>query len=157
MEDLTIRIATPRDRAAIESLAARLADFDLPAWRTPGEIAEADARAMMASIRAGSPDDEVLIAQRNSEPVGCLHMQTTTDFFGRRHAHISVIATSASAEGTGVGRALMSVAESWTRRRGLSFLTLNVFAGNARARRFYERAGFEPETLRYAKVVKSEG
>jgi GNAT superfamily N-acetyltransferase len=76
-----------------------------------------------------------------------------TDFFGRRHAHISVLAVTEPAEGTGVGRALIAYAEGWTRDRGLPLLTLNVFAGNARARRLYEHTGFIPETLRYAKPV----
>jgi Acetyltransferase (GNAT) family len=59
---------------------------------------------MMNAVRAGSPDTEVLIAERGGTVVGCLHMVTPTDFFGRRHAHITVIATSEAAEGTGVGR-----------------------------------------------------
>jgi ribosomal protein S18 acetylase RimI-like enzyme len=82
-----------------------------------------------------------------------LHMLTTTDFFGRAHAHISVIATSESAQGTGVGRALMAHAEAWARARGMALLTLNVFDGNTRARRLYERAGFAPETVKYAKQL----
>jgi GNAT superfamily N-acetyltransferase len=47
----------------------------------------------------------------------------------------------------------MERAEEWARRRGLPFLTLNVFAANARARALYERAGFRPEVLRYAKPI----
>jgi RimJ/RimL family protein N-acetyltransferase len=35
----------------------------------------------------------------------------------------------------------------------MSLLTLNVFDGNTRARRFYESAGFAPETLKYAKEL----
>ena len=38
--------------------------------------------------------------------------------------------------------------------RGVSLLTLNVFAGNARARRVYERAGFVSELLRYTKPLQ---
>jgi GNAT superfamily N-acetyltransferase len=64
-----------------------------------------------------------------------------------------VIATAESAEGTGVGTALLKYAEEWSRARGMTFLTLNVFDANARARRFYERAGFAPETLKYAKEI----
>jgi RimJ/RimL family protein N-acetyltransferase len=32
-------------------------------------------------------------------------------------------------------------------------LTLNVFDANARARRFYERAGFTPEVVKYVKPL----
>ena len=66
----------------------------------------------------------------------------------------SVIAVSEAAEGTGVGRALMERAEQWSRQRGLAFLTLNVFAANARALRLYEQAGFIAEALRYAKPLR---
>jgi ribosomal protein S18 acetylase RimI-like enzyme len=155
-EDLTIRPAREPDGPALSALAARLTAFDLPPWRTATEIAQADAGAMIGAVRAGLPDDEVLIAERHGVPVGCLHMQTPTDFFGRRHAHISVIATTKAAEGTGVGRALMAYAEAWTRRRGLTLLTLNVFDANRRARRFYERAGFSAEVIKYAKALPGD-
>lgn len=44
--------------------------------------------------------------------------------------------------GTGVGRALMSEAEALLRAGGHGAAVLWVFRGNARARRFYERAGW---------------
>jgi len=65
-----------------------------------------------------------------------------------------VLSTTVEAEGTGVARALMDFAGHWTTARGLSLMTLNVFAGNERARRFYDRVGFEVEMLKYAKRVK---
>lgn len=151
--DLTLRAATSADRELLLRLAGRLAGFDVPHWRTADEIASADARAMFAAIDAGRSGDEVLVAERGGAQVGCLHMIEATDFFGRRHAHLSVIAVDETAEGTGVGSALMSLAEDWARRRRLTLLTLNVFDANIRARRLYERAGFAVETLRYAKVL----
>jgi GNAT superfamily N-acetyltransferase len=150
---LVIRAATSNDEPTLVAIAGRLAGFELPSWRTADEIAGADSRAMIASIAAARADDEVLIAERGGAPVGCLHLLVATDFFGRRHAHISVVATTAAAEGTGVGQALLAYAEHWARARGLSLLTLNVFAGNARARRVYDRAGFTAEILKYAKPL----
>src|SRR5687767_12835222 len=145
MADLTLRPATRSDESLLHVFALRLTHFPLPPWRTPADIADADAGAMLKAVEAGSRDEEVVIAERRGEPVGCLHILLSTDFFGRRHAHLSVLATTERAEGTGVARALMAHAEGWTRRRGLTLLTLNVFAQNARARRFYELAGFAPE------------
>ena len=92
-------------------------------------------------------------AERAGVAVGCLHILTTTDFFGTRHAHVSVVATTAAAEGSGVGRALIEHAEDWARRRGHALITLNVFAANDRARRFYERAGFTAEMVKYVKAL----
>jgi ribosomal protein S18 acetylase RimI-like enzyme len=150
---ILIRPATSSDRDALKQLARRLADFELPPWRTAHEIADADARAMIAAVAASRNDDEVFIAERSGREVGCLHILATTDFFGRRHAHLSVIATSVDAAGSGVGRALMDFAEAWSRERGLTMLTLNVFANNTGARRFYEKSGMEPEVLKYVKEL----
>ena len=152
-EPILIRPATLDDEAILLELARRLTAFDLPVWRRPEDIAKADAREMTAAVRARSPDSEVLIAERSGRPVGCLHMLATRDFFGTAHAHISVIATTAGAEGSGVGRVLLERAEAWARQRGHTLLTLNVFAANERARRFYERAGWSAEMLKYAKAI----
>jgi ribosomal protein S18 acetylase RimI-like enzyme len=154
MSDLLhIRPASTADEAVIRELAARLGAFPLPAWRTPGEIADADTAAMLQAIAAGAGGNEVFVAERAAAIVGVLHMMVVTDFYGRAHAHISVLAVSRAAEGSGVGRALIAHGEDWTRRRGLSLLTLNVFSTNSRARRLYEHTGFIPETLKYAKTV----
>jgi GNAT superfamily N-acetyltransferase len=150
---ISIRPASSADQAILTSLAWRLAEFELPPWRTAEEIARADGRAMSAAVAAANPDDAVFIAERAGEPVGCLHMLLATDFFGRRHAHISVIAATAAAQRSGVGRALLAHAEDWARAHGMELLTLNVFAGNTRARRVYERAGFGAEALKYTKPL----
>jgi GNAT superfamily N-acetyltransferase len=154
MTDLTIRPATSADARLLTGLAERLASFSLPPWRTPDSIANADAGAMMEAIEAGSDDNQVVIAERDGVPVGCLHILVIKDFFGVSHGHISVLATTADAEGTGVGRTLIAYAEQWTTRHGLSLMTLNVFAGNERARRFYDRTGFEVEMMKYAKRLE---
>ena len=65
-----------------------------------------------------------------------------------------MIAVTETAEGRGVGALLLQAAEAWTRTQGYSTLTLNVFDGNARARRVYERAGFRVEALKYVKVLE---
>ena len=151
-----IRRATPGDEAALLAMAERMADFAVPHWRAAREIIDADGRDVVRAVTSGEPDHDVFIAEIDGTPAGCLYVHPAQDFFGRRHAHISVIATTAAAEGTGVGRALMAHAEAWARERGLSLLTLNVFAANARARHFYERAGFDVEMVKYAKEVKAE-
>jgi len=82
MTDLTLRRATAADDQVLAVLAARLSAFELPAWRAPHEIGDADSRAMIAAAASGNPDDEVLIAERGGEVVGCLHVMAVTDFFG---------------------------------------------------------------------------
>ena len=153
MATLAFRPATPGDVPSLMDLASRMAAFELPPWRTAEEVVAADGQAMTGAVMAADPGSEVFIAERDGVTAGCLHMMVAADFFGRHHAHISVIATTADAEGSGVGRARMAFADDWARGRGLPLITLNVFAGNARARRLYERAGFDVELLKYAKRV----
>jgi ribosomal protein S18 acetylase RimI-like enzyme len=148
-----IRRATADDEPALLAMADRMAGFALPRWRNAREIIEADGRDVVRAAGDGEPDHDVFVAEVDGSPAGCLYVHPAQDFFGRRHAHISVIATTNAAEGTGVGRLLLAHAEGWARERGLSLLTLNVFAANTRARRFYERAGFELEMVKYAKEV----
>ena len=64
-----------------------------------------------------------------------------------------MIAVTEAAQGTGAGAALLAAAEQWARGRGYTTLTLNVFAGNERARAFYEKHGFDVETVRYTKAL----
>jgi len=150
-DPLTIRKAVDSDERHLIDLSARMANFALPPWRTAAEITSADGRAMIDALRAAHRDSEVFIAEREEVVAGCLHVVVASDFFGRRHAHVSVIATTLAAEGTGVGRALMDFADEWARARQLPFITLNVFATNSRARRLYERCGYGVELLNYAK------
>jgi GNAT superfamily N-acetyltransferase len=152
-DDVRMRRAAPEDEPDLRALAERLTAFDLPAWRKSEDIAVADGRAMMEAVRAGDPDNEVWMAERDGRVAGCLHVLGAIDFFGQRHGHISVIATTAAAEGSGVGAALLDYAEKWARQRGFTLMTLNVFAANARARRFYDRGGWVPEMLKYVKPL----
>ena len=57
------------------------------------------------------------------------------------------------AQGAGVGRALMAAAEAWAAARGDTFITLNVFDANRRARAVYHRLGYVPETIHYRKSL----
>lgn len=152
-DELRMRLAVPADEMAVRSLADRLTAFELPPWRRPEQISTADAREMLEAIASSGEDNEVWIAERSGRIVGCVHVLATLDFFGHLHAHISVIATTADAEGTGAGAALLAHAENWARRRGFTLMTLNVFASNDRARRFYEKAGWVPEMLKYVKPL----
>jgi ribosomal protein S18 acetylase RimI-like enzyme len=54
-------------------------------------------------------------------------------------------------EGRGIGQALLAAAEVWARDRGLTYMTLETGARNARAREFYRLAGYEEEDVRLTK------
>ena len=83
-------------------------------------------------------------------------MHSAVDYFTHEtHSHVSDLAITREAEGRGVGRALMTAAESWASSRGHRLLTLNVFDANHRARRLYDRLGYTPDTTKLVKVLRS--
>jgi GNAT superfamily N-acetyltransferase len=151
--DVRIRPANRSDEAFVHRTTGRLAAFGPPAWRTPDEIVEAERRTLRAFF-IESPTDTALLIAESDTPLGFVYLETQVDYFtGEPHGHVGIIAVDDVAEGRGIGKALLEAAGSWARTRGFRRLTLNVFAGNERARRLYEHAGFEPETLRYVRAV----
>ena len=153
---LTIRPARHDDEAFLVELLPRLADFPLPAWRTAAEIAKADQQLLHDALTGALPHSAILVAEWHpgGARAGYVFATTKHDYFTRTaHAHVEVLAVEAGAERRGVARALMDAIEQWSKRRGYSSVTLNVFDRNTRARAFYDGLGYEPETIHYRKAL----
>lgn len=151
---ITIRPSLPGDREFVLAVAARLAAFPLPSWRTSEEVVGGERRTLEGYFASPSGEAALLIAEAAGTPLGFVFLETVHDYFdGERHGHVGILAVAAESEGVGAGRALMAAAERWARERGFARLTLNVFERNRRARALYERLGYEPETLRYVKQL----
>ena len=150
MSNVTIRAAGPDDRAFVLDLAERLVSFDVPHWREKPELVEGDRRALAQWFDARKNDEALFIAELDGAPAGCAFLVTLVDYFNERpHAHLSVLAVTASAEGKGVGSALLDHAVSWAKSRKSDRLTLSALVTNNRARALYERKGFAGEYVRY--------
>jgi ribosomal-protein-alanine acetyltransferase len=82
---------------------------------------------------------DVLIAERDGAIAGAAVV-----FFHASHriARLYSIAVSPEARGAGVGESLLAAAERHAKKRGRERLRLEVRAGNAAARRLYERRGY---------------
>lgn len=147
---MTIRPARADDRELVLAMADRLVSFEVPAFRTKAELAEGDRRALATWFDNPKPDEAMLVAEVDGQPAGCAYLVTLVDYFNERpHAHLSVLAVAADAEGKGVGSALLDRSEAWARERGSDRLTLSALVTNARARGLYERRGFSGEYIRY--------
>lgn len=153
MMPLRLRPAIATDEDFLLELAKRLADFERPAWRTAEEIAAVEDAPIRAALAEPSDETAILVAEDSTgERVGYLMMVTQKDFFtGRPNPHLSILAVAPGQDGRGVGSFLLEAAEDWARRRGSGFLTLTVFCANERARRLYDRNGWQPEVMRYRK------
>ena len=94
----------------------------------------------------------MFIAEEDGAPVGWAfaheeHGQLFIKEPERRHGFLAELFVVPAVRGKGVGRALMTACEGWSRARGHKLLTVGVLAGNSRAVRAYEGAGFSPYTL----------
>lgn len=151
---ILLRPARPDDEPVLLELTRRLALFQPPAWRTREEIIRADHPILVGALRHPSPDSSIIVAEVAGDVAGYVFSTTKQDYFtGADHAHIEVLTVAESAEGKGVGRALLQGAEAWARGRGYPHITLNVFAVNERARAIYERSGYGEETVHYLKPL----
>jgi GNAT superfamily N-acetyltransferase len=150
-----IRPATLADQEPVLAMARRLADFELPPWRTEAEVVAAETRALAAAFEQGRNADDLFVAvDPDGGVLGFVFLERPVDYFTREpHGHVSMLAVARAAEGKGVAAALMRRAEEWARANGFARLTLNVFDGNARARALYERLGYRPDTVRYLKPL----
>jgi GNAT superfamily N-acetyltransferase len=151
---IRIRDADADDTSFVLLTAKRLTAFDLPRWRAAGDIWSAESRTLRQWFDNPSTGT-LLVAERGGARIGFVFLERHIDYFTQEeHGHVSILAVTETAEGTGAGRALLDAAECWARSRGYGCLTLNVFEGNHRARAVYARLGFAPETLRYVKELR---
>jgi GNAT superfamily N-acetyltransferase len=151
---LLLRAARPDDEATLLELTRRLALFQPPAWRTREEIVLADHPILVGALRHPAEDTSIVVAELGGTIAGFVFSTTKQDYFtGHDHGHIEVLTVAESAEGKGVGRALLQAAEAWAKGRGYPHITLNVFAVNKRARAIYEHSGYGQETVHYLKPL----
>lgn len=135
----------------------RLRAFGAPPLRPARAMDSAERQALERALASPAPDTLLVVAELDAiGAAGVAYAVSATDYFtGERHGHLSILAVIAAAEGQGVGRALLAATEAWALAQGYRFLTLNVFAGNRRARAVYERAGYAPDTIRYLKELET--
>jgi ribosomal protein S18 acetylase RimI-like enzyme len=153
VSDLHIRRARRDDEAFILALAPRFADVR-PLWRSEREVVDGTERALRtALLDAADGDHAIFIAEdTRGERLGFVFVDMDDDFFtGESHAHISEIAVAR--DGAGVGRALITAAETWAHEQGSRYVSLHVTARNERARALYERLGYELEHRRLTKLL----
>lgn len=153
--EFSIRPADARDREFILDLVPRLRAFGPPPLRPASALDEAERATLERALQALAPDATLIVAELPD--LGCsgfAYAESLTDYFTReRHGHLNILAVAKTAEGRGVGQALLAAVETWSRAQGHRFLTLNVFADNRRARALYERAGYAVDIVRYVKAL----
>lgn len=150
-----VRDGTAADRDFVIHTAQRFAAFGPPPWRSAEEVVAGEARYLAEFFGGRVKGPLLLIATDEADArVGFALLEPAVDYFtGQPHAHLGMVAVTEAAEGSGAAAALLRAAEKRARAQGFARLTLNVFEGNARARRLYEREGFAVEIVRYVKAL----
>lgn len=83
-----------------------------------------------------------------------MHAEASTDLVTLEPcAYVTVLAVTKAAEGQGMAARLIEAAEEWAREQGFRLICLDVFANNRRARAFYERQGYQEDSLRLTKPL----
>ena len=155
MNDFRVRPGRPDDAEAVLALMPRLADFDVPSRRNPEHLWKDDA-ALFRQWVAGEVECIVHVADdADGNVLGFSMVRLRPELLSHEpSAHLEAIALDEQAEGKGVAKALLGAAEKEAAARGALTMTLHVFANNARARGFYERAGYDGELMRYIKTLQ---
>jgi GNAT superfamily N-acetyltransferase len=152
---ITVRPATAADRTFVLGLVPRLRAFGPSGLRSPEALDSAERRTLEKAFDALPDKTALLIGEHPAEgALGVAYVETGTDYFTKEaHGHLAILAVAESGEGRGVAPALLEAVERWATDQGYRFVTLNVFAGNARARAAYDKAGYEPDIIRYLKKL----
>jgi GNAT superfamily N-acetyltransferase len=149
----------PLIRAATVLDAARIAEVHVRSWQAayrghmPQDYLDGldpVDRLPRWRQRLSDPDpagNEVLVADRPDGVCGFSSFGPTRDEDAEpgQVAEVRAIYLMPGVTGTGVGRLLMTASVERLGDRGYRDVTLWVLAANARARRFYELAGFRPD------------
>ncbi len=141
---ITVRRATIQDAAAWSRILGDPAVY--PGTLQLPHPSEERWAKQLADIQQPGKADLLLVAERGGEVVGSAGLHPVGPSLRRRHAMMLGINVLSTAQGQGIGTALMQAlcdyADRWAQ---VLRLELTVFADNDRAIALYRRFGFEVE------------
>lgn len=153
-ESITIRAFRDEDQSFFRGIVARLRPDATASPRGRAELDRFFQRLGDGTLDQPTDTESFVAVAAAGEPLGVLMLRPDRDHFtGHGRAYVEILVVAAEAEGQGAGAALMRHAEEWARARGLREVALDVFAGNERARAFYERVGYQVDHLRMVKPL----
>ena len=140
----TIRRATIADAAAIAALTRALGY-------------PSDAAAMRRRLQRieGDPSRITLVAEVDRASVGYVGVWLGYGYESDEpHARIMALVVAPEHRRSGIGRALLTSAEAWSRSQGARLVLLNSGDHRADAHGFYERMGYASTGRRYVKALQ---
>jgi ribosomal protein S18 acetylase RimI-like enzyme len=142
--DPTALIRTAR-RGDVPAIVRLLADDVLGAQRERVEDPVAQEYLRAFDDMAAQPGNDLLVAVKNDEVVGCLQLTIIAGLSrtGLRRAQLEGVRVSARYRGEQIGERLVLDAIARARAAGCGLVQLTTDARRTDAHRFYERLGFE--------------
>lgn len=141
-----LRHPVAEDAEAMIEAFTRVAAEDVFIARTPEDVRSVDEqRRFIASLGPDSGTTVLALVDGALAGFGGVHRPALRKL---RHTASVGILLVPEHRGAGIGRLIMQALEAWARDVGVQKLDLGVFALNARARRLYERLGYEVEGVR---------
>ena len=143
------------DRPFIEKLNARLIEVIKAPTHTEYQVRSFQQGFTASSWNADIANNATFLAiSGQGEPIGYVNVREGNDeIAGGKCGYIALLAVIPEAEGQGVAQSLVSEAENWARQMGFTRVALDVFASNERGLRFYDKMGFDHETIRVIKSI----
>jgi ribosomal protein S18 acetylase RimI-like enzyme len=138
-----VRVESVADPASIASSSHRILS-DLVAGGAALGWVEPPSYEEIAALLAGlvEPEAALRVAYQADRVVGLGYWRRYARPTHRPHANLERIAVESTAQGAGVGRAIVVSLIEAADRVGVEVLTLDVRADNASARHLYEALGF---------------
>jgi GNAT superfamily N-acetyltransferase len=150
---IQVRPYIPADREFVLSLAPRLM-IGMATWRDPAAWLKTVQDWITGSIEQHGQNSMVFIAEdEQGERLGFATVSHDSHFTGEPQAYVGELATSETAEGLGVGKALAQACEQWAREQGYRILSLATGAANERALGFYRHLGYLDEDVKLIKLL----
>jgi RimJ/RimL family protein N-acetyltransferase len=145
---ITIRPATIDDGPAYRRLRERIDGESDTRGADPGEryVSDEAAQAFLRSVLA-EPNSRLFLAEERGDTVGFL-LAVAGKWRRARHALSIDVGILASNCGRGLGERFFIELEDWAKAQGIRRIELFVRESNQRARRLYEKRGFEIEGVR---------
>ncbi len=154
MSSWNVRPYRPEDAAFRAGIAQRLHPGQTVSPRDPRLVADFLDRFGRGEIAAPTGAAMFIAVDEKNAPVGMLVLHAEQDYFTKHpRAYVDFLVVAETAEGKGVGRALIDHADDWARAHECIEVCLGVFANNENAIAFYQRNGFQEDTKRMAKAI----
>lgn len=152
----TIRSATPGDEQALAKLLPLLADFSIPNNRDPKDLWHGDYALLKKSLAGKAGNTSILLATDATDNAIAMAMVTLKPdiLSGAPGAHLEALAVHPDHTRQGLARQLITACTEAAKQQGATYMSLNVFSNNKKARALYQACDFDEELIRCYKTLQ---